>query len=151
MENTFEDGTYAEIMTKAYDDFFSVEPYRSLKDYFNVYYINADSKDNHDAEPYFGVGGAQNGAVNGSATTVFNTGFTPGTTSITGDDSMALEYAMQAIRTKGGKNGTACTDENEVSYRANRALMIVMVNVQCHAGTCSLVWTTGSDYETRTQ
>jgi len=53
---------------------------------------------------------------------------------------------MQAIRTKGGKNGTACTDENEVSYRANRALMIVMVNVQCHAGTCSLVWTTGSDY-----
>ena len=145
-EDKFEDGAYAEIMTKAYDDFFSVEPYRSLKDYFNVYYINAVSKDNHDAEPYFGVGGAQNGAVNGSATTVFNTQFTPGTTSITGDDSIALEYAMQAIRTKGGKNGTACTDENEVSYRANRALMIVMVNVQCHAGTCSLVWTTGSDY-----
>lgn len=145
-EDKFEDGTYAEIMTKAYDDFFSVEPYRSLKDYFNVYYINAVSKDNHDAEPYFGMGGAQNGAVNGSATTVFNTTFTPGTTSITGDDSKALEYAMQTIRTKGGKNGTACTDENEVSYRANRALMIVMVNVQCHAGTCSLVWTTGSDY-----
>ena len=145
-EDKFEDGTYAEIMTKAYDDFFSVEPYRSLKDYFNVYYINAASKDNHDAEPYFNEYGAQNGAVNGSATTVFNTLFTPGTTSITGDDSMALEYAMQAIRTKGGKNGTACTDENEVSYRANRALMIVMVNVQCHAGTCSLVWTLEEDY-----
>lgn len=145
-EDKFEDGTYAEIMTKAYDDFFSVEPYRSLKDYFNVYYINAVSKDNHDAEPYFNEYGAQNGAINGSAETVFNTQFSPGTTSITGDDSKALEYAMQAIRTKGGKNGTACTDENEVTYRANRALMIVMVNVQCHAGTCSLVWTTGSDY-----
>lgn len=145
-EDKFEDGTYKEIVTKAYENFFSVEPYRSLKDYFNVYYINAVSEDNHDAEPYFNEYGAQNGAINGTASTVFNTQFTPGTTSITGDDSKALEYAMQAIRTKGGKNGTACTDENEVSYRANRALMMVMVNVQCHAGTCSLVWTLEEDY-----
>lgn len=142
----FSDETYERVMLKAYNDFFSVEPYRSLQEYFNVYYINAVSDDNHDAEPYFDAYGSQNGAVNGSASTVFKTRFTPGATTITGDDSMALEYAKQAIRAKGGTNGTACSDESLVSYRANRSLIIVMTNVHCHAGTCSMVWTTDCDY-----
>lgn len=140
------DGTYAEVMTKAYNDFFSVEPYRSLKQYFNVYYINVVSEDNHDAEPHFDVYGNQNGATNGSASTVFKTEFTPGTTNISGDDNKALEYAAQAIKSKGGKNGTPCTDALEVAKRAATSLMMVMVNVNCHAGTCALVWTILDDY-----
>ena len=140
------DGTYAAIMTKAYNDFFSVEPYRSLKPYFNVYYINAVSADNHDAEPYFDAYGNQNGAVNGSASTVFETEFSPGSTNITGDDNTALEYAAQAIKSKGGKNGTPCTDALEVAKRVATSLMMVMCNVNCHAGTCALVWTIFDDY-----
>lgn len=139
-------GTYEDLMLKAYEDFFSVEPYMTLRNYFNVYYINAVSDENHDAAPYFDSHGAQNGATNGSASTVFKTQFTPGATTITGDNSIALEYAMQAIRTKGGEGGSPCTDENEVVLRANRSLIMVMVNVQCHAGTCSMVWTNSSDY-----
>ena len=139
-------GKYERVMQKAYEDFFSVEPYKSLKGYFNVYYINAVSDENHDAEPYFDGWGAQNGAVNGSASTVFNTQFTPGATTITGDNSAAFEYAMQALRAKGGKGGTECKDEYEVSVRANQSLIMVMTNVHCHAGTCNMVWTYGSDY-----
>lgn len=135
------DGTYEAVMKKAYNDFFSVEPYASLKDYFNVYYINAVSEDNHDAEPYFDRYGNQNGAINGSATTIFNTRFTPGATTITGENEMAVEYAKQAILYKGG-----AADEDEAEYRANRALIMVMVNVRCHAGTCNLVWTLNEDY-----
>ena len=133
-------GNYEKIMSQTYEDFFSVEPYASLKDYFNVYYINAVSEDDHDARPL------QNGATQGDANTVFATKFKENSTSITGDDNTALSYATQAIRHKGGRGGTACNDENEINLRANSSLMIIMVNVACHAGTCSIAYTNRNDY-----
>lgn len=133
-------GDYDKIMRKAYNDFFSVEPYTSLKEYFNVYYINAVSSEDHDAEPL------DNGAIQGDASTIFNTQFTPYTTSITGDDNATRTYAAQAIRKKGGKNGSECTDEDEISSRVNSSLIMVMVNVKCHAGTCSISYNFATDY-----
>lgn len=133
-------GNYHTIMLQAYEDFFSVEPYASMKDYFNVYYINAVSEDDHDAEPL------TNGAIQGKANTRFATKFKQNSTSITGDDQGVLSYAMQAIRHKGGKHGTACNDEDEINLRANTSLMIVMVNVACHAGTCSMAYSNRNDY-----
>lgn len=133
-------GRYESVMIQAYEDFFSVEPYSSLKDRFNVYYINAVSAEDHDAEPL------ANGAVQGTASTVFNTMFTPNSTAITGDNATAFHYAAQAIRCKGGKGGTECKDENEVTRRVATSLMIVMINVECHAGTCSISYSTASDY-----
>ena len=133
-------GNYDKVMRQAYNDFFSVEPYSSLKDYFNVYYINAVSKDDHDAEPLM------NGAIQGTANTVFSTTFTENSTNIQGDNNAALSYAMQAIRHKGGKGGTASGDEDEITRRANSSLMIVMVNVACHAGTCSMSYSSRTDY-----
>ena len=133
-------GNYEKIMLQTYEDFFSVEPYASLKDYFNVYYINAVSEDDHDARPL------SNGATQGDANTVFATKFKEHSTSITGDDNTALSYATQAIRHKGGRGGTACNDDNEINLRANSSLMIIMVNVACHAGTCSIAYTNRNDY-----
>lgn len=133
-------GDYDKIMRKAYNDFFSVEPYTSLKEYFNVYYINAVSSEDHDAEPLL------NGATQGDASTIFGTQFTPNTTSITGDDNATRTYAAQAIRKKGGKNGSECTDEDEISSRVNSSLIMVMVNVKCHAGTCSISYNFATDY-----
>ena len=40
----FSNGDYDRVMRKAADAFFSVEPYASLREYFNVYYINAISQ-----------------------------------------------------------------------------------------------------------
>lgn len=134
------DGGYETIMENAYEDFFSVEPYNSLREYFNVYYINAVSEDDHDAVPYYDDYNNQNGATNGNANTVFSTKFTPNDTSIEGNNDAVLEYARQAIRSKGGANGTAVSDENEVNTRVDKSLMIVMVNVACYAGTCSISW-----------
>lgn len=133
-------GDYDKIMRKAYNDFFSVEPYTSLKEYFNVYYINAVSSEDHDAKPL------QNGATQGDASTIFSTQFTPNTTSITGDDNATRTYAAQAIRKKGGKNGSECTDEDEISSRVNSSLIMVMVNVKCHAGTCNISYNFATDY-----
>ena len=140
-EDKFGDGgVYDADMKKAYNDFFAAEPFASLKNYFNVYYINAVSEEDHDATPL------QNGATQGDAKTVFNTQFVENSTRISGNDDLTLQYAMQAIRTKGGANGTACTNEDEVYARAHRALILVMVNVKCHAGTCYLRATNNSDY-----
>ena len=132
-------GNYDKVMRQAYDDFFSIEPFASLKDYFNVYYINAVSEDDHDAQPLM------NGAIQGTANTVFGTQFTENSTSIKGDNNAARSYAAQAIRHKGGKGGKP-VDEEEATSRANSSLMIVMVNVACHAGTCTISYSTSNDY-----
>lgn len=141
-----ESGDYDDIMIQAYEDFFSVEPFKTLKPYFNVYYINAVSENEHDAQPYTDAYGNQNGAIQGTAVTKFNTQFTPGATTITGDNDKAISYAAQAIMAKGGNGGTEC-DENTAITRANKALIMVMVNVPCHAGTCTLAWDDDPSYD----
>lgn len=133
-------GDYGTIMAEAYADIFSVEPFKTLKPYFNVYYINAVSEDEHDAKPYTDGYGNQNGATQGVARTAFSTQFTPGSTSISGNNEAAISYAVQAIMHKGGTRGTAC-DQSTATTRANKALIMVMVNVACHAGTCTVAWT----------
>ena len=133
-------GNYEQIMQQAYEDLFSVEPYTSLQDYFNVYYINAVSEEDHDATPLM------NGAIQGDAKTVFSTQFTQNSTHISGDEDAVSTYAQQAIRKKGGKGGTECTDESEIISRANSSLIVVMVNVACHAGTCTIYYNSITDY-----
>ena len=146
----FLDGNYDTVMRQTAEYFFSVEPYASLRDYFNVYYINAVSQDNHDAVPYWSGGttglGAQNGATMGTAVTKFNTYLAPGRTSVSGNDTMVKQYMMQAIRTKGAKGGNPVTNETLVQQRMSCALALVQINVKCYAGTC-FMWLNGStDY-----
>lgn len=141
-DNIGEGSIYETVMKQAYSDFFTVEPFASLKEYFNVYYINAVSNEAHDAVPH----SSGNGAVQGDSDTIFNTQFTAGSTHISGNDAATVSYAMQAIRSKGGPRGTPCTDEDEVYARAHKALIIVMINVDCHAGTCYLRSTYTEDY-----
>ena len=146
----FSNGNYEKVMEDATDAFFSVEPYISLRDYFNVYYIKAVSDENHDAVPYWSGGkpgyGSQNGATMGDAVTKFSTVLKPGTTSVSGNNSMVQQYMLQAIRYKGGKGGAPVANENEVQQRASLALALVQINVKCYAGTCYFWWTYGSDY-----
>lgn len=73
------DGTYAEVMNTAYEKFFSVEPYKSYRDLFNVYYVNVVSKNEiYGAETalegYFGDG-----------------------THVGGNDQTCFDYALNAI------------------------------------------------------
>lgn len=72
------DGTYESVMRQAAEAFFSEEPYTSFKDLFNVYYVNAVSKNE--------------GYVTGGET-VFSCYFGEGT-HVGGTDELCMQYAQ---------------------------------------------------------
>ena len=73
------DGTYASVMQRATDAFFSEEPYKSFRDCFNVYYVNVVSKN----ERY-------------TAETALDTWYGTGT-AVGGNDAKVIEYARKVI------------------------------------------------------
>ena len=73
------DGTYDTVMQKAVAALFSEEPYKSLKDYFNVYYIDVVSKN----EVYYGESALSTWYGNG--------------TSVGGDDAKVFDYAKTVL------------------------------------------------------
>lgn len=74
------DGTYDADMKYMYDNLFTQEPYKTYKDYFNVYYVNVVSV----TEGYE----YNNTALDG----FFGSG-----TYVAGDDKMVFNYALNAI------------------------------------------------------
>ena len=74
------DGTYKTDMINLYDNFFSEEPYKSFKDYFNVYYVNVVS--------------ATEGYEYGNTTALYS--FFDGV-SAGGNDNAVFNYALKAI------------------------------------------------------
>lgn len=73
------DGTYESVMRKAMDALFSEEPYKSFKDYFNVYYVDVVSKN----EVYYGE-------------TALNTWYGDGT-AVGGDNDKVFEYTEKIL------------------------------------------------------
>ena len=74
------DGTYKTDMEYIYDNLFTEEPYKSFKDYFNVYYVNVVS--------------ATEGYEYGN--TALDTFFGDGTY-VGGSDNACFEYALNAV------------------------------------------------------
>ncbi len=73
------DGTYASVMQQAAEAFFTEEPYKSFRDFFNVYYVDVVSKnERYDAE------------------TAFSTWYGEGTW-VGGDNNKVIEYAKKVI------------------------------------------------------
>ncbi len=108
-----DDGTYRNTMVKAYDAFFSVEPYITYKNLFDVYIVYAVSQSSN-----FVDGGASTGK------TVFGA-YKPyaGSTRLDGDKSKVLEYANK-VSSVGG-----------YAINSNYLEMIVVLNCGFHAGT----------------
>ena len=77
------DGTYKTDMETVYNNLFTEEPYKSFKDYFNVYYVNVVSL----TEGY------------GSGETTLEGYFGEGTL-VGGKDSICFVYAQKAISTE---------------------------------------------------
>ena len=101
-------GKYREATNKAIDGLSSMHPMKALKDYFDVYEVNAVSYND-----YF----------TSTSSTAFSSRFTSFTsTEIKGDDSKVKEYAKKAIDEK----------------RIDDALIIVLINDNRYAGTCSM-------------
>lgn len=74
------DGTYGADMKYIYDNLFTEEPYKSFKDYFNVYSVNVVS-----ATEGYDHGGASLGGYFGAGTLVG------------GNDKKCFEYAVKAV------------------------------------------------------
>ena len=129
IKEDFDDGTYESIMRQAYDEFFSVEPLKSIKKDFCVYYVKAVSPERTDA-----VNTGANGAINSGTKTKFSTVFTANSTSLTGDNDLVREFAMKAFSTN-------------ASARIQDATIVVMVNQKCRAGTCHNSWYSNNGYD----
>ena len=74
-------GQYLEDMKKCADSFFDIEPYRSFRDLFNIYFVTTVS-----ATEGYARGGQSLGTVPGEGTV------------IGGNDAKCFEYALKAIK-----------------------------------------------------
>lgn len=95
------DGTYDKYMNMAAEAIFDVEPYKSFRDFFNVYAVYAVSRD----EKYY----------NNYGQTAMSCWFGEGTR-IVGNDYNALQYAMKAIHEDRVYESTIIVAVNEHRY-----------------------------------
>lgn len=101
LDTDIADGTYERVMMKAYENLFTEEPIASLKEYFDVYYVNAVSKNN-----LFGHG----------YETVFSCELEGGgSTGISGNDTAVQEY-VQCVEGIDIKNALAVVILNSNEY-----------------------------------
>ena len=110
------DGTYKKIMEFSMEAFFSIEPYKSFRDFFNCYYVNVVSEDEVVCE-----------GNNTTFKTTLDTNYN--STVIDGDNAIVIEYARKAL--------SEDVDMDDV-------LAAVAVNSLTHHGTCH--WFTPENY-----
>ena len=125
----FDNGTYDSIMREACENFFAVEPYASLRESFNVSYVKVPSPERVLATS------TVNGAINNGHDTKLSTRFTPYSTSVSGNNDLVREYALNAL-------------EDNAYERIKDATILVVINQECRAGTCYNSWylNNGKDY-----
>lgn len=104
------DGTYENVIKTAIEGFFAEEPYKSFRDYFNVYIVTAVSKNE---------GYTQN-LLN---STVIDCYFGEGTL-VGGNDEVVFTYAQKAIEEK----------------RIEDAILVVAINSSTYDGTCYMYY-----------
>lgn len=108
IDTDIENGTYEKTLREACDKLFTIEPMTSLKPYFDIFMVNAVSKNNLVAE---------------GCSTAFKSEFEGGaSTFVFGDADICEKYALKAI----GKE------------KLDDALMLVIINDNRNAGTCSM-------------
>lgn len=94
------DGTYDDVMHRAMENFFSEEPYKSFRDYFNVYYVNVVS---------------QNEVFEDRASTALSCYFGEGT-SIGVDLDKVLSYTMNVLDEDDMDDATVIVTLNSSNY-----------------------------------
>ena len=101
---------YAEVMQKAMDNFFTEEPVKSLKEYFDIWYVNAVSANNNFGKNY---------------STRFSCKLEGGgSTLIEGDHNTVMNYAQEVPELKNNPN------------LFKEATCIIVLNTEAYAGTC---------------
>lgn len=110
LDKEIENGFYRQIMEKGMENFFTEEPVKSLRDYFDIWYVNVVSANNAFGDNY---------------STAFSCWLEGnGSTLIEGNHERVMEYAMNVPTLK----------ENPNLF--NEATCIVILNTEEYAGTC---------------
>lgn len=110
LDKEIENGYYRQVMEKGMENFFTEEPVKSLRDYFDIWYVNVVSANNAFGDNY---------------STAFNCWLEGnGSTLIEGNHERVIEYAMNVPTLK----------ENPNLF--NEATCIVILNTEEYAGTC---------------
>lgn len=114
VDQEFTDGTYRRVMEKAMENLFTEEPVKSLREYFDVFMINAVSENND-----FGMG----------YKTAFSCKLAGGnSTVIKGDDVSVQVYVGKVLKEEKKKN----------------SLAVVVLNTSVYAGTTYLGYQDGN-------
>ena len=117
-------GTFEKAAKQAAADLFSVEPYKSMKSRFNIYFVKAVSKH----EEYF----------NGCSTVyggVFGYGSAVG-----GDDDKVLEYAKKAVTDNSRMDNVAVLVLMNSVRKGGTTYMMKPVDKSIYAGGASVIW-----------
>ncbi len=117
-------GTFEKAAKQAAADLFSVEPYKSMKDRFNVYFVKAVSKH----EEYF----------NGCST-VFGGAFGYGS-AVGGDDDNVLEYAKKAVTSDSRMDNVAVLVLMNSVRKGGTTYMMRPADKSIYAGGASVIW-----------
>lgn len=118
LDKDIKSGSYEKIMKQTCSYLFTAEPVKSLKEYFDVYYVNAVSETNSFAE----------------GKTAFASKFEGGTsTGISGDDKKAMDYADKVEGISGSRNASEAE-----KFRHGNVLVVIVLNDTRYAGTCAI-------------
>ena len=97
------EGEYDSVMWQAQEEFFEIEPYKTFRDRFNVYFVRVVSK---------------NGKTGNGYSTALGTDVQTTSISISGDsDNKCLEYALKIPGNKDNKNLLICVLVNSSGLR----------------------------------
>lgn len=145
-------GAYDQAMDRAREAFFDIEPFKSYRSYFNVYYVYAESED-RGATYGWGYDGSTKATF---AFTVRNTAFkatfstSANSTATSCNYQKVFDYARKIPAIKVGADIVLKPDGNilsgaisDVNNVINKTLIILVINDTRYAGTC-VMYPTGA-------
>ncbi len=129
-DRQIKDGTYAEVMNKAYNALFCTEPYASFKSLFNVYAIDVVSK--------------HEGYDEGNETAL--NGYFGQYTEVGGDDDACFDYASYILSNSRLNNALIIVMMNR-QYYAGTCYMYMLATGDCGNGPAIAYFPLGTDDE----
>lgn len=130
-DRNISDGTFEKAARQAVEDLFSLEPYKSMKNRFNIYMVNAVSRN----EEYF----------NGGSTT-FGGWFGYGS-AVGGEDQKVLEYARKAVKDNARMDNVAVLVIMNSVRKGGTCYMMDPKESGVYAGGASVCWVPYQDVE----
>lgn len=146
-DDLVEGGAYDQAMDRAREAFFDIEPFRTFRSYFNVYYVYAESQQRGATYGYGHDGSTRSSFASTVRNTAFSATFsqTANSTATSCDYQKVFNYARKVPAMKEGADIVLKDDGNiqsggilDRNNVINNSVVMVVINDQRYAGTCVL-------------